>query len=286
MAEHFEKFIHKDYIRQEYEFSSFYRYLDKYRRADLYEVERLGRNTTAVVDKTIWVMWLQGIEKAPELVKKCCDSIDKNKPDGFQTILLTLHNLSEYITLPDYIWEKYNGGIISSTHLSDIIRIELLATYGGCWIDATVFCGDKIPAYMLSDMFMFKLESVLSSPVIKISSWWMSANAENRIIHAARHMLYEYWKYEERLHSYFLLHIIMSKVIDEDSACQAIFQSIPYFNSRNAHVLQGKLGMQHSDAEWQIIKRSSAIQKLSYKTRYIQGDGYNYYTALLEGKLN
>lgn len=286
MAEHFEKFIHKDYIRQEYEFSSFYRYLDKYRRADLYEVERPGRNTTAAVDKTIWVMWLQGIEKAPELVKKCYDSIDKNKPDGFQTIFLTLHNLSEYITLPDYIWEKYNGGIISSTHLSDIIRLELLATYGGCWIDATVFCGDKIPAYMLSDMFMFRLESVLSTPVIKMSNWWIAADIENRIIHATRRMLYDYWRQEDQLGNYFLFHIIMSKVIDEDSACQAIFQSIPYFNSRNAHVLQGKLGMQHSDAEWQIIKRSSAIQKLSYKTRYIQGDGYNYYTALLEGKLN
>lgn len=93
---------------------------------------------------------------------------------------------------------------------------------GGCWIDATVFVGDRIPAYMLSDMFMFKLESVLSNPVIKMSNWWMAANAENRIIHATRHMLYDYWRNEDRLGNYFLFHLIMSRLIDEDSAYQAI----------------------------------------------------------------
>lgn len=227
-----------------------------------------------------------GNRKSAGIGKKCCDSIYRNKPDEFQMVLLTLHNISEYVKLPDYIWDKYDRGIISATHLSDVIRLELLAVYGGCWIDATVFCGGTIPSYMLSDMFLFKLESVLSAPVIKISSWWLAANAENRIIHAARRMLYEYWKDEEQLRSYFLLHIIVSKVIDEDSACQAIFQDIPCFNSRNAHVLLGKLGMQYSDSEWQTMKKSSFIQKLTYKTRYIQGDGYNYYTALLEDKLN
>lgn len=286
MTENFEQFIHRDYIRQECEFSAFYRYLDKYRRMELYDVERLDGNSAVTMNKTIWVMWLQGMEKAPELVKKCYESIQRNKPDEFQVVLLTRQNISEYVKLPDYIWKKYRGGIISTTHLSDVIRVELLAAYGGCWIDATVFCGDKIPTYMLSDMFLFKLESVLSNPVIKMSSWWLAANADNRIIHATRHMLHDYWKNEDRLGNYFLVHLIMSKLIDEDSACQAIFQGIPFFNSRNAHVLLGKLEMQYSDAEWQIIRKSSFIQKLSYKTRYIQGDGYNYYTALLEDKLN
>lgn len=286
MAENFEQFIHKDYIRQEYEFSVAYRYLDKYRRANLYEVEQPDRNPAVTTNKTIWIMWLQGIENAPGLVKKCCESIRRNKPDDFQVVLLTLHNISEYVKLPDFIWDKYDRGMIFAAHLSDVIRLELLAAYGGCWIDATVYCGDKIPSYMLSDMFMFKLESVLSVPVIKMSNWWLAADAENRIIHATRHMLHEYWKYEEQLCNYFVFHIIMSKVIDEDSACQAIFQGIPYFNSRNAHVLQGKMGMQYSQAEWEMIKKSSLVQKLSHKTRYIQGDGYNYYTALLEDKLH
>lgn len=286
MAENFERFIHKDYIRQEYEFSEIYRYLDKYGRVDLYDVEQINGNPAIIRDKTIWVMWLQGIENAPELVKKCCESIKKNKPEEFQLVFLTIRNISDYVTLPDYIWEKYKRGIMSAAHLSDVIRLELLAAYGGCWIDATVFCWDRIPDYMLSDMFMFQLESVLNVPVIKMSNWWLAANAENRIIHATRHMLHEYWKYEEKLCNYFMFHIIMSKVIDEDSACQAVFQGIPYFNSRNAHVLQGKLGMQYSEAEWEIIKKSSVIQKLSYKTRYLQGDGYNYYMALLGNKLH
>ena len=282
----FSQFIQAGFIEQEFQFSEIYRYIDKYKSPDMYEVEYLVGNLSVKENQTIWIMWMQGIENAPDLVKKCCDSICKNKPDNFEVVLLTLQNISEYIKLPDYIWEKYYSGVISATHFSDVVRVELLAVYGGCWIDATVFCETNIPLYMVSDMFLFKLESVLSNPVIKMSSWWLAADKKNRIIHATRHMLHKYWYNEEQLCDYFLLHIIMSKIIDEDSACQVIFQDIPYFNSRNAHILIGKLGMQYCSEEWRVIRDSSFVQKLTYKKRHIQGDGYNFYMALLDGKLD
>lgn len=282
----FGQFIHEDFIEQELRFSKVYHYLDKYATRDMYNIEELMGKPDVEDNKTIWLMWMQGLEDAPDVIKKCCSSIYKNKPDDYNIILLTSQNMHNYINLPEYIWEKYNKGIISATHLSDIIRLELLATYGGCWIDATVFCSSVIPRYMLSDMFLFQLNSVLSTPVIKMSSWWLAADKKNRIIHAARHMLYEYWKREEFLCDYYLLHIIMSKVIDEDSACRAIFHDIPFFNSANAQVLVGKLGMQYSRKQWDILKDSSFIQKLTYKKRYVKGDVYNYYMALLEGKLD
>ena len=33
-----------------------------------------------------------------------------------------------------------DSGQITKTHLSDLLRLELLIRYGGTWIDATVFC--------------------------------------------------------------------------------------------------------------------------------------------------
>ncbi len=282
----FEQFIHSDFIEQELRFSEVYHYLDKYVAKDMYFIEEFMGNPDVKDNRTIWLMWMQGLEDAPDVIKKCCSSIYKNKPEDYNIILLTSHNMHNYINLPDYIWEKYNKSIISATHLSDIIRLELLVTYGGCWIDATVFCSNKIPEYMLSDMFLFKLDSVLSTTVIKMSSWWLAADKNNRIIHAARYMLYEYWKSEISLCDYYLLHIIMSKVIDEDSACKAIFNEIPFFNSANAQVLVGKLGLQYSKNQWDILRDSFFIQKLTYKKRYIKGDVYNYYMALLDGKLD
>lgn len=282
----FGQFIHGEYIEQEFRFSEIYRFLDKFVTKDTYSVEELMEKPEVEVNRTIWLMWLQGLEDAPEVIKKCCSSIYKNKPENYGVIFLTRQNINDYITLPDYIWQKYDRGIISATHLSDIIRVELLATYGGCWIDATVFCAGVIPNYMLSDMFMFKLNSVLSVPVLKMSSWWLAADKNNRIIHATRHMLYEYWKNEDVLCDYYLLHIIMSKVIDEDSSCRAIFQGIPFFNSANAQVLISELGSQYSKERWDIIKNVSLVQKLTYKKRHIKGDVYNYYMALLDGKLD
>lgn len=279
-----DKFIHKEFIEQELKFSELYQYLDRYRCIDVETLRgsNTKKNESIKENHTIWMYWKQGLENAPGLVQKCYKSVCRNIPRGFNIILLTEKTLGQYVDLPDYIWDKYKKGYITTTHLSDIIRLELLCMYGGCWIDATVFCSDTIPLYMLTgDMFMFKLPSVLSNPVLKMSSWWMFSNQSNRLVHLTKRMLYEYWQQERDIRNYFLLHIIMSKLIDEDWECRDIFNGIPYFNSGNAHVLQGKLGAEYKEEDWQIIKNASCVHKLTYKDKYLQGDIYNFYTALL-----
>ena len=282
----FHKFVHKDFIEQEYKFSKINSYINKYILPDMRNnVECSKLNNDVTDNKTIWIMWMQGMENAPELVRKCYDSICRNKPNGYEIILLSMQNIFEYIMLPDFILQKYYQGRITATHLSDIIRLELLNMYGGCWIDATVYCSSLIPDYMLSDMFLFKLESILCNPVIKMSSWWMAADKGNKIIRGTCHALQNYWENEDQLCDYFLLHIIMSRIIDMDSSCQEIFRKIPFFNSKNAQILVENLGMQYCKRDWEIMKDSSCIQKLTYKKRYLKGDIYNFYMALLDGKL-
>lgn len=284
----FHKFVHKDFIKRELELSVLYGYLDKYKAADIgaFLLNDAIRNENVKLNHTIWMYWKQGMENAPMLVRKCYESVRGNKPQDFELILLTDKTLSGYIELPDYIWDKYEKGYITTTHLSDIIRMELLYTYGGCWIDATVFCSGAIPEYMLKgNMFVFKLPAVVSDPVLKMSSWWISSAYSNRLVQMTRRMLYEYWKQETDMRNYFLLHIMMSKLVDEDRECKDIFQKIPYFNSGNAHVLQEKLGSEYTKDEWRIIKDISPVHKLTYKYRYLRGDLYNYYTVLMMDKL-
>lgn len=273
-----DQFIHKDYIKQELEFSKISYYLDRYVVGNNLISSTLKENPKVVKDNTIWFMWLQGINNAPILVKKCYESICRNKPKEFDIVLITEENMKEYITLPNYIWDKYVNGAISKTHLSDIVRVELLYTYGGCWIDSTVFCMGEIPTFMISgELFMFKLAAVVTKPTLKMSSWWIYARNKNRIISEARSILWKYWENEDSLQNYFLLHIIISKIIEEDSTCNAIFNAIPYFNSGNAHVLWGKMGQQYDSNEWNIIKQTSVIQKLSYKNRFLKGDMDTFY---------
>ncbi len=284
--EYLDKFVHREYIEQELKFSEVYRYLDRYMTKEIFSVADLAGNECVGQNNTIWIFWLQGMEKAPDLVRKCYESVCRNKPEGFHVILLTKKNLGKYMQLPDFIWQKYEKQYITITHLSDIIRLELLCTYGGCWIDATVFCSGLIPEYMVKgEMFLFQA-SIMDSPVIKMSSWWLCADKYNRILHAARKMLCAYWENENEIINYYLLHIVMSKIIDEDSASHAIFRGIPYFYNGSAHVLHGKMGMEYDETEWKIVKDISVVHKLSYKRKYVRGDVYNYYMALLYGKLD
>ena len=284
--DHLERFVHKDLIERELRYSEVYHYLDKYiNNIEIFTITDLSGKRSVKQNRTIWILWMQGMESAPKLIQKCYASICQNKPKDFDIILLTAENLREYIQLPAFIWEKHEQGYITTTHLSDIIRMELLCAYGGCWIDATVFCSGLIPDYMVNGkMFMFRASS-MDNVVLKMSSWWIYAEKSNRLIHATRNALYSFWKRENDIHDYFLLHLIMSKIIDEDSICQAIFHEIPYFYNGQPHVLYGKMGMKFDEKEWNIIKDISKIHKLTYKQRYLQGDIYNYYQALLEGRL-
>ena len=86
----------------------------------------------------IWVMWYQGIENAPPIVKSCIQSIIVNR-EKHPVYIISKNNLDKYIKLPDFVIEKFNEGKLSIQHFSDIIRFALLHKYGGYWIDATYF---------------------------------------------------------------------------------------------------------------------------------------------------
>lgn len=276
--------IYERIVKKEKEYDDTYRYLDRY-KGKVWSEKAGVSNSEVSINKTIWILWLQGIEKAPRLVKRCVESVKKNMPEDYDLVIIDESNIKDYIKLPDFIYEKFIQGKISRTHFSDILRIELLYIYGGCWIDATVFCSDKIPKYMVSgSLFLFK-GSMISESIIKNSSWWMMASKGSRIISQTRDYLYHYWQKEELLKNYYLLHIVISKVIEEDSCCRAEYNSIPYICNTNPHVLYSQMEFAYEANKWDIIKENSKIHKLSYKKRFLQGDIYNFYSAFMDGVL-
>lgn len=119
------------------------------------EISPMRTNKMGKSSKIIWVMWQQGIENAPNIVKNCIQSIENNKSEA-KVIHITENNLYEYIEFPDYIVEKYHSGLITRTHFSDLVRIKLLAKYGGLWLDSTVFLSKPI----LNDIFEYRFFSV------------------------------------------------------------------------------------------------------------------------------
>lgn len=284
MEELLNEFVRKQYIEEELEYSRVYRYLDRYMCAtgngSVYTPKQEVKE-----NKTIWSLWLQGLDRITKLSELCMDSVRRNLPEGFDYVVLTEETMSDYIQLPDYIWDKYRLGMISRTHMSDVIRLELLCTYGGCWIDSTVFCSEPIRPYMISgDLFFFQ-DSIMSQPVIKMSNWWIYSIKEYPLIIKTRDILFESWKNEDRIVNYYLFHIIMSRLLDEGEFKGLLRMKMPYFSNSSAHILWGKMGSRYSQEEWEIIKEVSPVHKLSNKDKFLRGDIFNYYCAFMDGLL-
>lgn len=215
-------------------------------------------------ERKVWVCWLQGIEQAPEVVKRCYQSLHDCITDR-EIVLLTAQNYEQYAQLPEPIMQKYRSGIISRTHFSDLLRVEILCRYGGTWIDATVMClSQGIPSYMLdADLFLFqKLKPGADGAAIRISSWFITAAAGNKILRATRHLLWEYWLKEDRLRDYFLLHHFLMMSINYYASD---WQRVVQFPNSLPHVLLLRLFQPFDEAQWQAIRQACPIQKLSYK---------------------
>jgi len=93
------------------------------------QVRNEGKGLEHNRSKKIWFCWLQGMEKAPEVVKACYRSL--TRLIGYSLTVIDENNWWEYITLPDYILRRREKKQIPSAHFSDLLRLELLIKYGG-----------------------------------------------------------------------------------------------------------------------------------------------------------
>lgn len=259
-------------------------YLDIYKEkvVELYEnmPKTPGKNKDILVDNTIFTAWFQGTENAPRIVQRCIESLSKL---GRPIVVITLENLSDYIELPAYILEKYKKGIISDTHLSDIVRITLLEQYGGVWIDSTVYIADNVPDYMINNFWAFKQSKQLKE-VRMSGNWWLSAEHGNTIIKKMKSFLYVYWKYEVVLYDYYIFHIMWAKIIGESEKNTITWNRLITRYTDSTHLLVNKFCDEFNEVEWKYMKQISPVFKCTYKF----GNNLNpnsYYSYLINGKL-
>lgn len=214
--------------------------------------------------RRIWVFWWQGMEHAPLLVRKCHASVVEHFPDWKITVL-TADNYRQYVSFPAYIEEKREKGIISLTHFSDLLRIELLIRYGGLWLDATVLCtGSDIPKSVLkSDLFVFQAQKPgADGHAVPMSSWFIYSKTNNRILMATRTLLYGYWSREDNQMDYFIFHhffTIACRRFPEEA------KAIPPFCNSVPHILLLHLFDPYDEDLFGDLKRMTCFHKLSYK---------------------
>lgn len=87
-------------------------------------------STSKIENGTVWVLWWQGIDKAPDIVKICIQSIRKNIGNR-NLVILDESNFRDYTNLNPKYENLLNAGAISKTQFSDLLRLNLLYNRGG-----------------------------------------------------------------------------------------------------------------------------------------------------------
>lgn len=215
----------------------------------------------------VWVCWWQGAEAMPPLVRACYNSLRKNA-DGHPVHLLTKNNYKQFVALPEYILEKTERGIITVTHLSDILRAELLYRYGGLWLDATVLVTSPLPDFAGQELF--SLKRVKDNDYVAESRWsayLFYLTKGHLLADFLRKMFAQYWQTENNLIAFFLIDYCIALAYEQIPAVRAALDACPY-NNPEAHTLQRQLGTEYNMQEWQRLLLSGQFHKLTWKKEF------------------
>jgi len=213
-------------------------------------------------ERIIWQYWAQGYDDVPEVVRQCLDSVDKYASD-YTIVRLTDENLAEYIDAPDFIEQK--RGAFSRAHFSDILRLMLLKTYGGIWMDATIMLLGPIPEEIANqNFFVFRRDPNEPNKEywqnsyayyygwangfrVNMLSSFMVAKKGNKSMSDLCNLILLWWKKNNYLPDYFFLQILFDVYAPKDN--------YPLVSDCLPHYMQQGLNSDHL----------CPIQKLTYK---------------------
>lgn len=249
--------------------------------------------------KKIYFLWLQGMDNAPLVVKKCYESWIKHNP-GWEMVFFDEHNIAEHIDLPEWDIPKYV--------VSELLRINLLAKYGGVWVDATCFCVRPLDEWLYDymDAGFFAFDRPGHDRMI--SSWFLASNKYNYITLAYQKAMTKFWaentgirlieqtkwkfiyKHLEKrnpqiwfstlftkilkIHPYFWFHYLFQHVYLKDAGYRELWDSVPKFSADIPHrvLFAGLSNPLTEQLKSEIDQKSTPIYKLTWKYDFEAGN--------------
>lgn len=239
--------------------------------------------------RIIWICWFQGLESAPELVKRCIASVQNNAPDA-QVIILTDENIPDYLALPEHIKTKYQAGLISKAQYSDIVRCSLLYQYGGIWMDATVFMTRPVPESFyqrtFSSLRFDAAENALSQGYW--TAYFLAAQKGNALVKLVRDILYRYWQHHDALIEYFLIDYSFLYARERYPQFRQIMDVQPVTGNNRFLIRQFISSKPDVTAMTALNQDPVGIYKLSHKEQYRTSDSGQptVYSKILDGSFS
>ena len=145
---------------------------------------------------------------------------------------------------------------------SDVIRINLLASYGGVWVDATVYCNSPLDKWLDRSLKVFFLhnhpqggillhstrmpplglngsqwsENMEESRMLRFASWFMGAQRSSALIQALKTKVNDFWNAGPKLsYEYFWLHHLFYDLVKADSQSLEEFKQLGMWSTDAAY---------------------------------------------------
>lgn len=218
-------------------------------------------------DKIIWFFWAQGKSNMPDIVKDCYNSVIKNCGHA-KVKFIDLYNYSSLIDIPNWVIHKFDKKIISFTHFSDILRVTLLAKYGGMWIDSTIFVSKTIPDFYFEKSFFTTKLNMGIMTCVSNARWNVQMMSGNSCIFLfIRDFLCEYWKNNNELIDYFLIDYIIDIAYNEFNWFKEELDSIE-LNNKTIFDMDIVANNQYNDCKFNKIINQSIFHKFNWRKEY------------------
>lgn len=272
------------------------------------------------VPRSLWILWYQGLEEAPYIVRKCIKSWAKENPT-WDIVILSKSNLKDYVQLdiPERILAK-----LSLAHQSDLVRLALLSQYGGVWADATTYCMRPLDAWidgatasgffafykpgrdrLISSWFMAsQMKCPLTAKLYRaLAMYWVENdfNEPNALqivtgrilskIFNRKHQTTRHWFAPVvtrllKVYPYFAIHYMFERVIAFDEEAEKIWENTVKLSAVPPHQIQ-KYGFRSPltpAIKEEIDQRRVPLYKLTWKCEHDRGSAGSVLYYLMEGE--
>lgn len=250
--------------RSSFFWTRIYRYIRKQYGTRIDYKTDCASHDLALSENVIWVMWWQGEEQMPDVIHMCYEQMKRVKGNK-KLVLITKDNYTEYVQLPSAIIRKFNAGLISITHLSDVIRCYLLRDHGGLWLDSSIFASN-LNINWTEDFYTLsshgKLENYFSN-----GSWAtfvLYCKYKNSLFMRYMCALYKcYWEEHDRVIVYEMPDYFIRLIYDNSEVVKNQIDRVP--DNTGYRLLLGIMNNKYNQESIDKVLKECPLQKLSYK---------------------
>jgi hypothetical protein len=182
-----------------------------------------------MLQKNIFLLWLQGWENAKWLNKQVAESWEINNPE-WKIHYIDLVNLKDYVNDIDYIYDEQKE--ITPQAKSDIIRLSLLKNHGGIWADATMLCMQPLDHWVHeavepSQFWMYHGTGAgmgENGP----ASWFIISQKGEYIITKWKEECDNFWKVNSKTNIYCWMDELFKNLFNKDRYFKELWCKVPY----------------------------------------------------------